>query len=405
MSNKELPKDRRLRTIWNSNSVTVPSGYGVFQRDLLYRLLKDGWPVAQSAFVGIEGAVVTVDGLKLYPHMTDAFGSDAIVAHSRHFRADVTFSMQDIWALDNNSLNQLSHYIPYVPIDQYPVPPAILDKLKYAYKIITFSKFGYESLLKAGFTSTLIVEGVDTEIFKPQDKVECRKTFNFPQDKFIFGQIGANKENPGRKGWQEALEAFKLFHDKHPDSMYFFQTNQPSPTGFPIQAYAHYLGLDNNIMFIEPYLAIWHTGSPEVCKMLNSFDVLLHPSTTEGFGLLPVEAMSSGTPPIVNNCTSQPELVIDGVTGEVCEHGKAYFSPAQGFWYYADVNSLYDKMETLFRADRKKMGEAGRKHVIENYNIDKLFKEKWVPLYCQLQDEILGKSVIMDSSDSKINTK
>ena len=383
-------KDRRLRIIWNSNGVNVPSGYGVFQRDLLYRLLKDGWIVAQSAFVGVEGAVTMLDGLPVYPKMQDPFGSDAILAHTRHFKADVTFSMQDVWTLQGEALNQLPHFIPYTPIDQEPVPQGVLDKVRYAYKIITFSKFGHEALEKAGFTSTLIVEGIDTNIFKPMDKAECRKFFGLPQDKFIFGQVGANKENPGRKGWQEALEAFKLFHDKHPDSIYFYQTNQPSPSGFPIEMYAQQLGLSNCIFKLDPYLGIWHTGSNEVAKMLNAFDVTLHPSSTEGFGLLSVESQACGTPPIVNNCTSMPELVIDGVSGEICDVGRRWFSPAGGFWYFADVNSLYDKMEKLYRADRKKYGEAGRKNVVDNYNIDTLFTEKWVPYLEDLQTELLG---------------
>ncbi len=374
----KVKKDRRLRTIWSGNSVFTPSGYGVELRDLLFRFINDGWPVAQSAYTGLETASISLNGLKIYPRMAEQFGGDAIFHHARHFQAQVAFSMQDAWTLNPGFLQQM-RWIPYVPIDMEPIPPGVLNNLRLAYKIITFSRFGQQALLKAGFVSDLILEGTDTNIFKPMDKIACRKEFGIPPEAFVIGQVGANKENPPRKGWQQALEAFKMFHDKHPEAIYFFQTNQPNPTGFPIREYANYLKIGQSIRWIDEYLGIFHAGSEVMCKLYNSFDILSHASLSEGFGLCVIEAQACGLPVIVNNCHSMPELVIPGETGEICDTGFKFFTSAGGFYYFPDVNSLYDKMEALYRADRKKMAEAARKHVVENYNIDTLFKEKWVP--------------------------
>lgn len=385
------PKDRRLRMIWNSNAVFVPSGYGVHQRDLLYRLLKEGWPTAQIAFTGLEGEKIVLNDLLIYPKMADTWGTDAMVFHSRHFQANVVFTMQDIWPLNPQGLEMLSKerpWIPYVPIDKDPVPAGVLDRLRYAYKIVTFSQFGQKALQKAGFTSTLIPESVDTNIFKPMDKIEARKFFNLPQNRFIVGMIGANKPDAfPRKGWQQALEAFKLFHDKHPEALYFYEVNQPG--GFDIEGYAKYLEIEKDIFKIDQYLSIFHSGSEIVNKMLNSFDILLHPSTTEGFGLVVAEAQAAGIPVIVNRCTSMPELIIEGETGEICETGFKQWAPGDGYIYYPDTQSLYEKMEKLFVADRVKMGISARKHVEENYNIDKSVKEKWNPFLENLQKELL----------------
>ena len=386
-------KDRRLKIYFSSNGHWVNSGYAVFTRDFLTRLVKDGWDVAEGAFVGLEGAPTTIDGIKVYPKLQDAFGSDALLAHSRHFKAGVSFSMQDIWTLNPQHLQQMPTWIPYLPIDQEPISPAILNNLRYANRIITFSKYGQKILEKAGFTSTLIVEGTDPDIFKPQDKLEMRKKFNIPPNAFVFGQIGANKENPPRKGWQQSLEAFKLFHDKHPESIYFYQTNQFQPGNFPMGDYAKYLGILPWVMTMEPYMGTVHTGSKEVSELLNAFDVLLHPSMTEGFGLLSIEAQSCGVPVIVNNCHSQPELVIPGVTGEICDYAYKHFSSAGGFWYVPDTNSIYEKMEKLFKADRVEMGKKARQNILDNYDINKLFTEKWVPYLTDLQEELLGKPV------------
>lgn len=393
-------KDRRLKILWNSNSAHTNSGYGRETEFLLKRFKQDGWNVAINAFAGVNGGIANIDGITHYPTLMDAFGSDGLVFHARHFGANVVITFQDIWPLQPQHL-QMSQQdnrpvVMYVPIDQEPVPPSVLEKLRFANKIITFSKFGQQALEKAGFSSKMIYEGVDTKIFKPMDKAECRKFFNLPQDKFIFGMIGANKDNPPRKGWQEALDAFKLFHDKHPDSLYFYATNQNLPSGFPIRQYAHELGLDAEVLSIDEYLSI--IGDKDlIVKMLNSFDVLLHPSTTEGFGLVIIEAQSCGIPVIVNNCQSMPELVIEGVTGEISKLGRKHFSPAGGYWYFADTQDLYEKMEKLYIADRIKMGQEARKNVLEKFDIDKIVKNDWIPYLQELQEDILGKPVDINS--------
>jgi glycosyltransferase involved in cell wall biosynthesis len=362
--------------------------------DLLPRLVKDGWPVAMCAFAGLSGSVIDYKGVKTYPVIQDPFGSDGFVFHTKHFNAHVAINFCDIWTINPQHLQALQNmkiaFIPYVPIDQEPVSPQVLDRLRFAHKIITFSKFGQKALEKSGFSSTMIWEGVDTEVFKPINKEECRKKFGLPEGKFIFGMIGANKENPSRKGWQEALEAFKLFSDKHPDSALFYQSNQNIPSGFPILDYSKHLGILDKVFHLDEYTSLIHVGPKEVAEILNACDVLLHPSATEGFGLISVEAMSCGTPVIVNDSTSMPEMVIDNVTGMICNSGKQFFSPAQGFWKMADVQSLYEKMEAMFVADREKMGEAARKHALENFDIDKLVKV-WIAYFEKLQEELLPK--------------
>ena len=166
----------------------------------------------------------------------------------------------------------------------------------------------------------MIYEGTDPDIFKPLDKYEMRKELGLPTNAIIVGMIGANKPDAfTRKGWQQAIDAFKLFYDKHPESIYFHEVNQPG--GFDVMGHAKYLGMEKKIFYIDPYMAIFHAGSPIINKMLNAFDLLLHPSTTEGFGLVIVESQSAGTPVIINNCCSMPEIIIEGKTGEICQTG------------------------------------------------------------------------------------
>jgi len=163
-------KRRDLRILWSSNSPYSYSGYGTFTKDLLSRLIKDGWPVAAVAFYGLQGHPVEIDGLKIYPQMAEPFGSDALVAHGLDWKANVIFTMQDVHTLGSNYLQQLKYWIPYFPVDKTPAPQLILNQLRYAYKLLTFSQFGQDTIQQAGFASTMIPEGTDINIFMQMEE-------------------------------------------------------------------------------------------------------------------------------------------------------------------------------------------------------------------------------------------
>lgn len=407
---KQSDKRRELKILWSSNAPQTGSGYAVFTRDLLFRLLKDGWNVANLGFFGVDGHFTHMNGedliddrfkglkLKVYPRMNDGYGSDALIPHAQDFGAHVVFTMQDFQTINTSFLQELNNkgikFIPYFPIDQEPIFPGILNNCNFAYKLLTFSRYGHRILQEAGYASTLILEGIDCEIFKPLDKVQCRKELEIPQDVFLFGMIGANKENPPRKGYQEAIEAFKMFSEKHPEARIFFHTQQVSPMGFPILDFGKYLGIADKMLFLNPYKGSFTQDSHKIAKEINAFDILLHPSMTEGFGLLPVEAQACGIPPIVNRCHSQPEMIIEGETGEICEPGKGWFRNMLGYVYPADVNSLYEKMELLYNKvkeekTKKQIAQKARQNILLNYNIDNLVKHKWIPFLTELQEELL----------------
>jgi glycosyltransferase involved in cell wall biosynthesis len=387
-------KDRRMKMIWNSNGIFVPSGYGVEQRDMLNRFKTDGWNLAQIAFSGVEAAMIKLNDIPIYPKMADPWGSDAMMFHSRHFGADVVFSMQDIWTLQPQYLQQLPRWIPYIPIDQDPVPVGVLANLRYAYKIITFSRWGQQVLQKAGFTSRLIVEGTDTNIFKPMDKNACKKELGIPPGSFVVGMVGANKENPPRKGWQQALEAFKLFHDAHPEAIFFFQTNQNGPGGFPIRYYAEYLKISKYVMNLDEYLGTFHLNSDVMVKVYNAFDLLCHPSLSEGFGLCVVEAQSCGVPVIVNNCCSMPELIVSRArpARSVRRRLSGILTPSATITSPAPSQSTRRWRRSTGQTGGK-MARAARGHVLQKYNIDTIVKEQWTPYLEELQLELLGKPV------------
>src|SRR3990167_8551594 len=285
------------------------------------------------------------------------------------------------------------------PIDKDPAPQGVLNNLNYAYRIVTFSQFGQDELEKANFTSRLILEGTDTEIFKPVDKTQARKELGIPQDCFLFSIIGANKENPPRKGHQESLTAFKMFADKHPEARLLFSCQQPDPGGFPIQGYAAYLKILDKLIFTDEYATIFKFTSEDINKFYNASDVLLHPSQTEGFGLCIVEAQSCGIPVVIQNVNSMPALIQEGKTGWGATTIYKQFRNDLGFTNIADPNSVYSCMERAYKAVKEnpeQLKKDCRDWVVQNYNINTIYKEKWIPLLEQIQEEILPPTLDKD---------
>ena len=400
-----MTKKRDLRIMWNANGTFTNSGYAIEMRDLLYRLVEDGWPVAVSSFHGVEAAPIFIEypdnlnprlkGLKIkhYPHMGDPYGSDAMYHHALDWKANAVFAMQDIWTLNPDFLSKMKVWIPWLPIDKDPIPPNVLEKLRYAYKIMTFSRFGHDLLEKKGFASTLILEGTDTEIFKPTDQVEARKKLGLPQDAFFFNMVAANKENPPRKGFQEVLEGFKMFYEKHPEAAILFHIQQKAPAGFPVKEFAEHLGIAQRMWFVDDYLAMFNSSSDVIVNEYNASDVLLNPSQTEGFGLCIIEAMACGKPVIIQDCQSMPELIIEGKTGFTAKTAYKRFTNDLSYVNVADPKSIYECMEkayTALKTDKQKVAYDCRKWVVENYNIDTIVKEKWIPMLESLQEELVA---------------
>lgn len=156
------------------------------------------------------------------------------------------------------------------------------------------------------------------------------------------------------KGIGELIEAFKLINDKNavlklcgdgPDAAYF-------------KSLANGV---NNIEFLG------HVK--DVPQVLQNADVFVHPSYHEGFGLSLVEAEMCGLPIIACTVGSVPEIVKDGVNAILVQP--------------KNVKELVEAIRSLARSQklRTKMGQAGRTIYLDNFQLDKIVKEKFIPLY------------------------
>jgi len=78
-----------------------------------------------------------------------------------------------------------------------------------------------------------------------------------------------------------------------------------------------------------------YVSESELCFLYTNAKALVYPSTYEGYGLPPLEAMKMGCPVITTNVTSIPEVCDDAV-------------------YYVDVNSEFELFEALIALEKDK---------------------------------------------------
>lgn len=97
----------------------------------------------------------------------------------------------------------------------------------------------------------------------------------------------------------------------------------------------------------------------DIYKFLNSIDIYVQPSRSEGFGLSLVQAMSQNLPVVVTPAGSLPEIIKNGQTGYISKD----LSPKS----IADAISLAVKNID----ESTKIGKNAGKYVNENFTTDK----------------------------------
>lgn len=101
----------------------------------------------------------------------------------------------------------------------------------------------------------------------------------------------------------------------------------------------------------------------ELSEYYRSCDIFVMPSRDEGLSLSYIEAMAWGKPVVAGNHGGTPEIVVDGESGFLVPYG--------------DVDALAERVIRLLRDEplRRRMGEAGRRRVEENYTF-RCFRER-----------------------------
>lgn len=154
-----------------------------------------------------------------------------------------------------------------------------------------------KSLLFHNLRIEVIPNGLNTQVYKPMDKIMARKWLNLPLDKhlILFGAINptANK----RKGFhllKPAIQNLSQEHNSNNIELVIFGASQPLEVpnfGFK----THYLGrLHDDIGLALVYSAA---------------DVMIVPSIQEAFGQTASESLACGTPVVAFDITGLKDII------------------------------------------------------------------------------------------------
>lgn len=193
----------------------------------------------------------------------------------------------------------------------------------------------------------VILNGVDIDAFATRmDAQLCRSSLGIDDGVPIIGIVARLAEV---KDHSTLFQACKILSDNRIDFRLLVIGDGPLKS--KLVKLADSLGLENTIIF---------TGTRhDIPDLLNTMDIFVLSSISEGISLTLIEAMSCYLPIVATNVGGNPEVIIDGETG--------FLVPSQNAEALADKLMLLMKMPDV----RRRMGEAGRDRAVKLFSMQK----------------------------------
>lgn len=159
-----------------------------------------------------------------------------------------------------------------------------------------------------GFSSTksyTIYNGVDTSRFKRQREGCIRSMLELTEDSILVGTVGNIRMS---KGYEYLLKAAKLVIDEQPEFRFVVAGEGEGALKDELMELRKELGLEKYLYFIG-----FESNIP---MFLNSIDIFVLPSISEGFSISTIEAMACGLPVVATKSGGPEEIInhlIDGI--------------------------------------------------------------------------------------------
>ncbi|MHC4462157.1 MAG: glycosyltransferase family 4 protein [Planctomycetota bacterium] len=251
--------------------------------------------------------------------------------------------------------------------------------------------------------------GCDTDAFIPRDKNDpkisaVREALGVAPDQIMILTIGGDATS---KGAQEVMQALSINDTKAPDWKYVCKV-WPQPRterqNLADLQLATHLGIEKNVVYTTSRVS--RNFMP---YLLAACDIYAAPSRLEGFGMIQIEANACEKPVIGIKAMGMLDTLVHSKTAFLAavaqeirmrettvgdESGyepghKVVFKRSRIVDYRASVHDIANYlMDLMQNAElRNRMGEAGRKRVVENYDYRVIAKK-----FVELVSEKLGIS-------------
>lgn len=197
----------------------------------------------------------------------------------------------------------------------------------------------------------VIPNAVDTETFcpDPSRRAEVRQALGLGPGSRVLICVGRMTDE---KGQGVLIRAMPAVRTRISGTRLLLVGEGPSRVRY--ESLAHELGVEENVSFLG---VRW-----DVPDLLRAADVLVMPSLNEGFGLVMVEALASGTPVVASRMGPTPEIVRETETGLL-------FTPG-------DPRALADALERLLGnpALCHDMGRRGREDALARFALPQMVR-------------------------------
>ena len=376
-----------MRIFWVSNAPFSKTGYGVQTNLFLSKLQEMGHDLACLCYYGLEGGAINFNKIVCYPKAAHPYGMDILAAHAMNFKSDIIVSLMDSWVFDPRATGGLP-WIAYYPVDHEPIPEKVRTNISQAFARIAMSKFGVEETHKAGLDCYYLPHAVNTNLYKPIDKLEAREKLKLPKDAFIIGTVAMNKGLPARKNFAPMLEAFANFKRRHTDAIYYLHTEALGidNQSFNIPEYANQLGLrmGKDIFLPDQYQKFMGYDDNWMSLMYSSLDVHLLASMGEGFGIPTLEAQACGCPVIVGDWTASGELCFAGQKIDKKDALRNYTGLAS-YQYIPHTRQIERALE--LERDKPSNRERARR-LTEEYSIENVAEKYLKPTFVAIEKDL-----------------
>ena len=369
----------------------------------------------------MAGTTLEWDGVPVYPSGFHGYSQDVIVASWRHFDGQhpgptILATLYDVWVIDNPAVEaEIPLVMSWVPIDTFPANPKIVSfcQRENVYPV-AMSRHGQEMLAARDVESVYVPHSIDTGLFRPGQTVPDGRRFReltgIGDDRFVVLMVSTNKGNQpvDRKAYPEQLMAFAEFAKTRDDAVLFIHADQHGMhNGIPLGNLIEDCGISPDQVWLtdQYHYRTGGFGDRAMAAMFADADVLLMTSRGEGFGIPVVEAQACGTPVIVTDATSQPELCGDGwlVSGQPIYH------PGQRAWWMTpSVNGIVGALEAAYERGVGESSEKARRFA-EQFDHDAVWDQHWTPaldgMEQALQARLLKQQVQAKSPQPKKKKK
>jgi glycosyltransferase involved in cell wall biosynthesis len=370
--------------LWHSNAPTTLTGYGV-QTSLFSPKIRDlGYEVTLNVPMSMTMCPITWDGMVMLGAAGDPLGNDLLP--SRAQRYDITLTLCDLFGLFPCSAQLAGRkLIHWMPVDTCPMGERDIATLRATQGIpVAMSRFGYEQIRREGFDPLYVPHGVRTDVFRPCEDPAARRAYREARgigpETYVIGLAAVNKPD-SRKGLDQQMQAFAIFHARHPDSVLFMHTFPKG--GWDLEKIALNLGIHNAVVYPDAYTILGQMMPSEgVAEWYQCLDLLTACSEAEGFGLPIVEAQSAGVPVVTTDFSAMTELCSSGWTVPGQRH---WLGGHESWWCTPNVEAIAARYEEAFaNRDNRDYADRARAFALD-FDVDLITVNHWKPVLAECE--------------------